>query len=68
MPRYIKKQIGKISAADVQELRHGRWERINPFIDTMTCSLCDYNIVSEEMKTPYCPWCGAKMDLEEEAQ
>lgn len=53
-------EIDNIEAADVQEVRHGRWilggEEGWP---KWTCSVCggdgrgDYTI---------CPWCGAKMD------
>lgn len=57
--------IEKIPAADVAEVRHGRW------LDGR-CTVCAWeapdecaydgyeNIVLEE--TPYCPNCGAKMD------
>ena len=40
---------------------HGRWIKQNPMVDTEECSVCGYNIVSEEMETPFCPWCGADM-------
>lgn len=51
---------------------HGRWiEAVESKLDTHTgehweevyynCSLCDY---ASDWKSPYCPNCGAKMDLE----
>ena len=44
----------------------GEWIHSNPETDTLECSKCGYNIISEELKTPYCPWCGAKMKNWEE--
>lgn len=44
----------------------GEWIPSNPETDTLECSKCGYNIISEELKTPYCPWCGAKMKNWEE--
>ena len=44
----------------------GEWIPSNPETDTFECSECGYNINSEELKTPYCPWCGAKMKNWEE--
>lgn len=44
----------------------GEWIPSNPETDTFECSKCRYNIISEELKTPYCPWCGAKMKNWEE--
>ena len=57
------RRIEKIPAADVQEIRHGRWTKQNPLVDTEECSLCGYNIIDEEFETPFCPWCGAQMDI-----
>ena len=44
----------------------GEWIPSNPETDTLECSECGYNIISEELKTPYCPWCGAKIKNWEE--
>ena len=44
------------------EQKHGQWQGVSPFVDSLECSECRYEILSEELKTPYCPWCGAKMD------
>ena len=53
-------------AADVEPVRHGRWEWATQ--DIYRCSNCTENIhVKEVMERPawgYCPNCGAKMDLE----
>ena len=44
------------------ERRAGKWIKQNPLVDTEECSLCKYNILSEELETPFCPWCGAEME------
>lgn len=47
--------------ADVQEVKHGRWEEIrNPYgeLEGWICK-CGRQVVS---KDNYCPNCGAKMD------
>ena len=49
-----------MSQSDVKR-EHGQWIKQNPMVDTEECSVCGYNIVSEEMETPFCPWCGADM-------
>lgn len=39
----------------------GEWIRSNPETDTEECSCCGYNIISDELRTPFCPWCGRMM-------
>ena len=62
----------KLPTANVQEVRHGKWEKPTkpyPFYD-WKCSECgceeyrhiDHNGKYREMN--YCPNCGAKMDEE----
>ena len=59
--------ICDIPAADVQPVRHGRWEE--DCSGAAICSVC--NEYAFETNThhlcgwfpPYCPNCGAKMDL-----
>lgn len=53
--------IDKIPAADVVEVKHGKWDR-NPI--AIVCSECGKAFGLVEMFAHYCPSCGAKMDLE----
>lgn len=53
--------INNMPSADVVEVKHGEWVKTNPLTDTVECSLCHYQIISEELITPFCPWCGADM-------
>lgn len=68
----FKDAIERIPTADVQEVKHGKWairyegtyKRAKCY-----CSVCGKSngiggIISNQKK-PYCPNCGAKMDLEE---
>ena len=50
-------------AADVAPVRHGRWSSNGIAI---VCSECGkaYGIV--EIFAHYCPWCGSRMDKEDE--
>lgn len=64
--------IERQPAADVAEVRHGRWVRASGMMPpeafgVYECSLCgytqDYHIPTRlRKKTPYCPWCGAKLE------
>ena len=56
--------IEELHAVDAVPVVHARWQAVSPFVDTEECSNCRYNIQSEELETPYCPWCGAIMDGE----
>ena len=59
--------IEKIPTADVEPVRHGRWERKpDPygFFDTIpVCSVCGCTTKYRE-ESLCCPNCGAKMDKE----
>lgn len=57
--------LGSILAADVAEVRHGRW------IDDGVCSECGFDAmyykgIPAQVYTDYCPSCGARMDKEDE--
>lgn len=76
--RAICTDILSIPAADVAEVRHGRWvETIEPMgwdeVTCAECSVCGEDFVlddwgMEDMKNLflYCPNCGAKMDESED--
>ncbi len=61
--------IDKEPAADVVEVRHGRWESTGVLVGLMNfeyfyrCTACGRR--GGDTKTNYCPNCGAKMDKEE---
>lgn len=63
--------IDTIPAADVAEVRHGRWIRqpseING-LDVEFCSECGQgmNERNQFWNAKYCPNCGARMDKEDE--
>lgn len=56
--------ISEIPAADVAPVRHGRWA-YGEDVD-IQCSICGHDAYTEgdyrQVKTNYCPNCGAKMD------
>jgi len=69
--RTIAEDIRHLPAADVQEVKHGRWIIDRKFgNDVMSdeqmviCSVCGKGIFYG--KQNYCPNCGAKMDEVEE--
>lgn len=53
----LKHMIDTIPCADVVEVKHGKWSRLE---GEFVCSNC-YNIASAS--SAYCPLCGTKMDV-----
>lgn len=55
--------VDAIPAANVAEVRHGRWRDISwePSVLNWKCSLCTKRVLQ---KSPYCPNCGARMEKE----
>lgn len=58
---------GNFDAADVEEIRHGKWEKRSWIIFDSEkigfhCSECN---TTWDSQTKYCPNCGAKMNLED---
>ena len=51
---------------DIVKRVRGQWIKVSPMVDTEECSICRYNILSEELETPFCPWCGADMRGEDD--
>lgn len=67
------KIVASIQAADVAEVRHGRWMTTDAYPHHLYCSVC-YKTYAKNAKwvneldlpTNYCPNCGARMDKEDE--
>lgn len=66
--------IESVPAADVAEVKHGKWIQEQIKIENMsivryrnTCSECGgkADFLLRELHYSYCPHCGAKMDLED---
>lgn len=62
----VIKAIQQTPTADVQEVRHGRWEEIRDAYGRLEGWI--HTECGREVKTKecYCPNCGAKMDEAEE--
>ena len=66
----INKIIRNQPTADVQEVRHGKWELIDECANEgVYCSNCRKKVyrakyANQKVKSNYCPNCGAKMDKE----
>ena len=58
---YSKSLVETAETADVQEVRHGKWEKCKECCCEYRCSVCEYELCRT---TNYCPNCGAKMDGE----
>ena len=60
--------INSAPTADVQEVRHGKWELIDECANEgVYCSNCHKKVyrakyANQKVKSNYCPHCGAKMD------
>lgn len=63
-------ELMAIPAADVAEVRHGRWEFLGPnrLIKSCMCGTCSVCHVRSAyiVNTAICPNCGAPMDKEDE--
>lgn len=70
----IEQIVSNLPAADVAEVRHGRWDASDryKFLDGSTCircTECGAALHLEEYQKyhwHYCPNCGARMDEEDE--
>ena len=63
-PYGVEFLLSNIPAADVVEVRHGRWKNGgNGLYDT--CTACGEEIYLA-IPMNYCPLCGARMDKEDE--
>lgn len=63
-PARVKTLLLRQPAADVELVRHGRWEHLGG--DEWCCSVCGFVITTEgswdNPTQKYCEECGAKMD------
>ena len=65
--------LQNLPAADVAEVRHGRWLTTDAYPHHLYCSVC-YKTYAKNAKwvneldlpTNYCPNCGARMNKEDE--
>ena len=72
-PQWYVDKIKSIPAADVVEVRHGRWEAWMPdkngetreFICTGCRFMVEMSWKQKECDYEWCPYCGCKMDKEE---
>ena len=68
----IEQIVSNLPAADVAEVRHGKWVEY-PRAHYFKCSECKYTVpyrkaifVNGNREYDYCPSCGARMDKEDE--
>lgn len=72
-PYGVEFLLSNIPAADVVEMRHGRWLTTDAYPHHLYCSVC-YKTYAKNAKwvneldlpTNYCPNCGARMGKEDE--
>lgn len=55
------KALESLPAADVSQVRHGRW-RCHGDCGVTECSVCGWSIEEYVGDYAYCPNCGSKMD------
>lgn len=76
LSRFVKFKIERFPAADVAEVRHGRWIGLEydgyadgcPVYDLWECSECGEGVRGEDVPDthPWCHACGTRMDKEDE--
>jgi hypothetical protein len=64
LSRFVKFKIERFPAADVAEVRHGRW--IFEPGKIPYCSECKEYSDDGDKGATFCPWCGARIDKEDE--
>ena len=62
--REIRYGVENTPAADVAEVRHGRWEEIRDAYGNLEGLLCECGR-EVKIKDNYCPSCGMKMNKDE---
>lgn len=65
-----KEAVHRLPVADVAPVVHGRFVHDGQLyvggIDWFHCSSCGRLVAGAEERFDYCPWCGARMDGDEE--
>jgi hypothetical protein len=56
--------IEDMPTIDAALVVHGQWEQGDYYDYGDVCSICDWDSGIDDCTWPYCPNCGAKMDLE----
>ena len=68
---HIAEVIERLPSAEVEPIKHGRWVPVTNGRGGFECSICHSYAPSYqdgvECLSPWCPFCGAKMDKEGEA-
>ena len=73
LPEMSEEEFDAFPAADVEEVRHGRWMTTDAYPHHLYCSVC-YKTYAKNAKwvneldlpTNYCPNCGARMEKEDD--
>lgn len=61
----LKTDIDAMPAADVQEIKHGKWIPDKKREGIVICSECKRGECCDWFRYKYCYECGARMDLED---
>lgn len=64
--RKVNCEIRELYEDAVRKLpNRGEWISVNPMVDSVQCSVCGGQLFSAELETPYCQYCGAKMEVQD---
>ena len=64
--RKVNRELRELYEDAVRKLpNRGEWISVNPMVDSVQCSVCGGQLFSAELETPYCPYCGAEMEVQE---
>lgn len=56
--------IVNLPVADVAPVVHGKW-KVTPMSGILWCTACGKLMSDDIQPTPFCPFCGAKMDMKD---
>lgn len=62
---YLAEDVDKMPAADVAPVKHGKWLWDGKHHYCSNCSGTRFHDLTLGLDAAYCPYCGAKMDLED---